>query len=252
MEKFNLIFGDCLNEMPKLIDRGVKVDMILADLPYGLTQNDWDSIIPMDKLWRHYKKIIKPNGAIILTASQPFASQLVMSNMRDYRYDLVWFKKGKSTGFLNANKMPLRSHEHILVFYSKLPTYNPQKTSGNPNNKKGSHSRGKKQTNNNYGKFDQSFESPLTNKKFPHSVLEFASVHPPTHPTEKPVDLMRWLIYSYTNKGDLVLDNTMGSGTTGVACMNTERQFIGIEKEREYFDHAEKRIRAESTIIRLF
>lgn len=251
-KKFNLICGDCLSEMPKLFTQGIKVDMILADLPYGQTQNDWDSIIPLDELWTQYRKIIKANGAIVLTAGQPFASELIMSNKKQYRYDLIWFKKGKATGFLNANRMPLRSHEHILIFYTESPAYNPQKTKGGINHSKGSHSRGKKQTNNNYGKFNQDFQSAPTTDKFPLSVLEFNSVHPPIHPTEKPVDLMRWLILTYTNENEIVLDNTMGSGPTGIACMKTGRQFIGIEKEQKYFEIAEHRISAEANQTKLF
>ena len=165
-----------------------------------------------------------------------------MSNRKHFRYDLIWYKLGKSTGFLNANKMPLRSHEHIIIFYKELPTYNPQKVKGRPNHSKGSHSRGNKQTNNNYGTFDQTFQSPPIDDKFPLSVVEFASVHPPIHPTQKPVDLMRWLIKTYTNEGERIFDGYSGSGTTALACIKEKRSFIGSEMKKEYYDMAHKLI----------
>lgn len=236
-----LIQGECLAEMAKLPSGSI--DLILCDLPYGTTKNKWDVVIPFAPLWAQYERLIKPNGAIVLTAQSTFAYELALSNKKLFRYDLVWHKKGKATGFLNANRMPLRNHELILVFYKSLPTYNPQKTQGEPNHRKqGSHSRGTKQTNNNYGKFDQSFESEPTTDKFPLSILTFASVHPPIHPTQKPVDLMEYLIRTYTNEGETVLDNCMGSGTTGVACQRSNRNFIGIENDPHHFQTAHNRL----------
>ena len=149
---------DCYETLCNLQDGSV--DFLLQDPPYGVTQNEWDKIPDLAKMWEQWLRVVKPNGAIVFTAQQPFVSDLIESQRRLFGYDLIWYKQGKATGFLNANRMPLRIHEHILVFYKELPTYNPQKLKGKPNHSKGSHSRGKKQTNNNYGKFDQSFQSP--------------------------------------------------------------------------------------------
>lgn len=229
---------DCLIGMQRIPAKSV--DAIICDLPYGTTKNAWDVVIPFDALWERYERMIKDNGAIILFGQGTFAYKLALSNEKLFRYDLIWSKKGKATGFLNANKMPLRSHESILLFYKKLPTYNPQKTEGVG----GGHSRGKgdKITNNCYGKFDNQVYSSPTEGKHPLSILEFPSVHPPVHPTQKSDLLIEWLIKSYTNEGDTVLDNTMGSGTTGVACVNTDRNFIGFELDKTYFEIAKNRI----------
>ena len=214
--------------------------MILCDLPYGTTSCSWDIIIPFEPLWEQYKRIIKDNGAIVLTASQPFTSALVMSNVEMFKYDLVW-NKNLATGFLNANRMPLRSHEEILIFYKKQPIYNPQKIKGKKN-----HSRGKNKckTNNLYG-YHKIAEDNFTELKHPKSVLEIQKEHPSKtiHPTQKPVALFEYLIKTYTNENDLVLDNCAGSGTTGIACINTKRNYILIEKEKEYYDIIIKRIK---------
>ena len=246
VNNIELYHGNCLQVMDSLIEQGIKVDMILCDLPYGVTKNDWDKdIIPLDKLWEGYNKIIKDNGAIVLFGQDKFTAKLMMSNIKNHRYNLIWDKVLKS-GFLNYNRMPLRQHEDICVFYKKLPTYNPQKFEG----EKESHSSGTKSMeeyrNCNYGKFENVDNSKKHGKmKFPISILKFEKPHPSiaVHPTQKPVDLLEWLIKTYTNENEIVLDNTMGSGSTGVACMNTNRRFIGIEQNEEYLDIACQRIK---------
>jgi site-specific DNA-methyltransferase (adenine-specific) len=231
---------DCIDTLKKIND--ASIDLILQDPPYGVTQNKWDIAPDLDLMWGEWLRVIKNNGAIIFTAQQPFVTDLINSQRNYFRYDLIWEKIGKATGFLNANRMPLRNHEHILVFYKNLPTYNPQKVKGNKNHRKGNNSRGKKQTNNNYGDFDQSFESEPTDDKFPLSVLSFKSVHPPEHPTQKPIDLMRWLIRTFTNEGSTVFDGYSGVGTTAVACLMENRNFIGAEISQDYHKLAIKRI----------
>jgi site-specific DNA-methyltransferase (adenine-specific) len=217
------------------------VDMILCDLPYQVTKNSWDSLLPFPPLWAQYERIIKPNGAIVLTAQDKFTAKLILSNEKMHRYNLIW-SKSRSTGFLNANRMPLRAHEDICVFYRQLPTYNPQFTQGKPNHvKEGGLSNNK--VNNNYGDFGQVVLKKTT-RKHPKSVIEVGAINPAelVHPTQKPVPLMEWLIKTYTNEGDTVLDNCMGSGSTGVGCINTTRHFIGIEKDPHYFEVASQRI----------
>ena len=229
--------ADCLTLMKGIPDKSI--DMILCDLPYGTTACKWDTIIPFEPLWEQYKRVIKDNGAIVLTASQPFTSALVMSNPDWFKYDLIWDKE-LATGFLNANRMPLRSHEEVLVFYKSQPIYNPQKNIGEKN-----HSRGKNKckTNNLYG-YHKIAEDNFTELKHPKSVLNIRKEHPSKtiHPTQKPVALFEYLIKTYTNEGDLVLDNCAGSGTTGIACKNTNRNYILIEKEPEYIDIINKRL----------
>ncbi len=234
----NLMFGDCLERMKEIPDGSV--DMILADPPYGTTACKWDSIIPLEPMWAELKRIIKPNGAILMTASQPFTSALVMSNPKMFRYDLVW-EKTMATGALNANKMPLRAHESILVFYSSLPTYNPQKKDGKPYRKVlrakmvGKCYRG-------MGLADE-FEQVNLGERQPRSVFKISNPnHKGLHPTQKPVALMEYLIKTYTNEGETVLDFVMGSGTTGVAATNLNRKFIGIEKDAGYFEVAKQRL----------
>lgn len=228
----------------KLI-RDKSIDMILCDLPYGVTaQNKWDVIIPFDALWKEYNRIIKDNGAIVLTAIQPFTSMLVMSNPKMFRYDITW-RKNKSTGFLNAKKMPLRAHEDILVFYKKLPVYNPQKTTGHkPANAYTKHSG----DGTNYGKTKTGITGGGQTDRYPTSVLDIKVMNNDDkdkfHPTQKPVELFEWLIKTYTNIGDVVLDNCIGSGTTAIACINTGRNWIGFELEEEYLNRAEERIKA--------
>ena len=230
-----LLLGDCLERMAEIADGSV--DMVLCDLPYGTTACKWDSVIPFAPLWAHYRRVCKPNAAIVLTASQPFTSALVMSNAKDFRYSLVWDKKG-TTGFQTAKIMPLRRHEDIVVFYQAKPTYNPaMEVRGAPRKKGGS-----KTDNGCYGEL-RSSES-FNNEYYPTSVIEISNASKVglQHPTQKPVALMEYLIRTYTNAGEVVLDNTMGSGTTGVACALTGRNFIGIERDDAYFAIAQRRI----------
>lgn len=218
--------------------------MVLCDLPYGVTRNKWDSEINLDQLWRQYKRIVKPNGAIVLFGQGLFSAKLILSNPKMYRYSLVW-DKVLTTGFLNANRMPLRSHEDIHVFYQKQPVYNPQKFLGKP-----CHSRGKAQgrmandvsDNRNYGDYEI---LPLNgNMKFPTSILKYERPHPSTidHPTQKPLALCEYLIKTYTNPGDTILDNCMGSGTTGAAAIDLGRDFFGIELDDTYYRVSQRRI----------
>lgn len=235
----SLCLGDCLEVMPKIAEKSV--DLILCDLPYGRTKNKWDCIIPFEALWENYLRVLKPNGAVVLFADGMFMAELMLSNKKMWKYNIIWDKVLVS-GFLNANKQPLRSHEELIVFYNKQPTYNPQKFKGKPNHSKGI---SKKNTNNNYGKFEiVDNREDLGDMKHPRSIWTFQKPHPSkmVHPTEKPLDCIEYIIKTYTNEGDLILDNCMGSGTTGVGCCKLNRQFIGIEKEEKYFDVSVSRI----------
>lgn len=235
-----LLLGDCLEKMKEITDGSV--DMVMADLPYGTTQNKWDSVIPLEPLWREYRRVCKPSAAIVLTASQPFTSALVMSNLTAFKYDWCW-RKPKGTGHLNAKKQPMRDKEDVLVFYREQCTYNPQFTAGTPYKDKAGkdHSASTSMTGS-YGAYTN-YREDNDGKRYPKQVIEFGVVERGTqHPTQKPVALMEYLIRTYTNEGQTVLDNTMGSGTTGVACANTGRQFIGIERDEAYFAIAKKRI----------
>ena len=237
---FLLMQGDCLELMRDI--PGGSVDLILCDLPYGTTQNKWDSVLPMDALWKEYKRICR--GAVVLTATQPFTSALVMSNMEQFKYDWVW-RKPKGTGHLNAKKQPMRDKEDILVFYAKQPTYNPQFGSGTPyKNKAGKDHSACTSMTGSYGAYTNKRDDS-DGRRYPKQVLEFGVVERGTvHPTQKPVALMEYLIRTYTNEGMTVLDNCMGSGTTGVACVNTGRNFIGMEMDAGYFEIARQRIEA--------
>lgn len=242
--KLNTIYNeDCLVGMSRIPDGSV--DLIISDLPYGVTKNKWDSVIPLDELWKHYKRVIKENGAIVLFGQGMFTARIMLSNEKWYRYNLIW-EKDRPTGFLNAKKMPLRSHEDIVVFYKKLPTYNPQFWEGKPLHGMGNKFRNVQSVNNNYGKFDRrknpSAKREGDTKKYPRSVLSFKKEHPPIHPTQKSVELVEWLVKTYSNKGDTVLDSCMGSGTTAIACLNTDRQFIGFELDEEYHKLSLERI----------
>ncbi len=250
--------GDCLEVMKDIADKSV--DMILCDLPYGCTaRNKWDVIIPFEDLWNQYKRIIKQNGAIALFGKQPFTSMMIMSNADMYKYNLVW-RKNLKTGNLNARKRPMGAFEDIMIFYKNPPTYNPQQIprtyqvpSGNKFNSKTT----------NYGKQKEIYIDRQSDWLMPDDVIDYEDgyaldaldlenemlyikcVHNSSgkvHPTQKPVELLEWLIKTYTNKGDIVLDNCMGSGSTGVACLNTGRKFIGIEIDDGYFHIAEQRI----------
>jgi site-specific DNA-methyltransferase (adenine-specific) len=243
MDKFKLYKGDCLDLFKNIEDKSV--DMILCDLPYEVTKNKKDIKIPFEPLWENYERVIKDNGAIVLFAQGIFYVDLVNSNRNLFRYDIVWDKK-LTTGFLNAKRMPLRQHEHIAVFYKKPPTYNPQFKKGKPLHSKGKSYKDKDPKNQNYGKFDSTDDSRAgSTDKYPTSIFSFQKPHPSVavHRTEKPVDLLKELISTYTNPGDLVLDNTMGSGNTGVAALELDRRFIGIEMDLEYFDLAVERIK---------
>ncbi len=230
--EFKLMLGDCLELMRELPD--ASVEMILCDLPYGTTRNKWDSLIDLPQLWFEYKRICR--GAIVLTAQTPFDKVLGVSNISMLRYEWIW-EKSKATGHLNAKRSPMKAHENILVFSGRQPTYNPQKTPGEPYKGGGGASK-----NDNYGEFAAVREGSVDGSRYPRSVLQFKHETKPMHPTAKPVALMEYLIRTYTNEGDLVLDNCMGSGTTGVACLNTGRRFIGMEKDEGYFQCAKSRI----------
>lgn len=247
MLEINKIYNqDCLIGMREIDDKSI--DMICCDLPYEvLNRNNqyaqWDTIIPFDKLWEQYERIIKDNGAIVLFGQGMFSAKLMMSNAKLWRYNLIW-EKDRPTGFLNSKRMPLRTHEDIMVFYKSLPTYNPQMTYAP---EKRNHSVGSgvhKNTNQCYGEFGR-VEQVITDYKYPRSIVKINKEHfcnGDEHPTQKPVELIEWLVKTYTNEGDLVLDNCMGSGTTGVACVNTNRNFIGFEITDEYYKSASKRI----------
>lgn len=229
---------DCLWIMDSIPDHSI--DLILCDLPYGTTQNKWDIMLPLEKLWEQYMRISK--GAIVLHAAQPFTSLLVSSNLKHFKYDWIW-EKTKATGHLNAKKQPLRNKEDILVFYKKQPTYNPQMTQGEPyKNKAGKDHSSQSSMTGSYGKYSN-YRPDNEGTRYPKQILKFNVVQRGTlHPTEKPVALLEYLIKTYTNPGDLVLDNCMGSGSTGEAALRTGRKFIGIEKDKDFFDIASNRI----------
>lgn len=245
MSNIELYWGDCLKIMDGLIADGVKVDAILCDLPYGTTRNKWDSCIDLSELWKRYKKIIKENGVIALTAQTPFDKVLGCSNLEWLKYEWIW-EKSKSTNFLNVKKSPLKAHENILIFYNKQPLYNPQMKEGKPYNK----GLIKSQCGNGtYGNFNAKERINESGMRFPRDVLYFKTSETEGktyHPTQKPIALMEYLIKTYTNEGDLVLDNCMGSGTTGVACKNLNRNFIGIELDLNYYMIAQERINADN------
>jgi len=283
MKEIELIQGDCLEVMDRLIEQGVKVDAIIADPPYGITACKWDSIIPFNRyieiregkgdvtkivyedeailhlckqgmsyeealkffnseskegMWERLNKLIKSNGAIVLFGSEPFSSALRMSNIKNYKYDWIWEKVRPSNPML-AKKQPLRYHELTSVFYSKQCLYNPQKTKGKNNHKNG------KFGGNHFNQITQTesiYLNNTNNMKYPKTILRFKSDTTRIHPTQKPIALMEYLIKTYTNEGETILDFTMGSGSTGVACKNLNRKFIGIELDEKYFEIANKRI----------
>jgi len=238
----NLMQGDCLERM-KEIESG-SVDMVLTDPPYGTTACKWDSVIPLEAMWEQLKRVIKPNGAIVMTASQPFTTVLIASNLKDFKYCWVW-EKSKASNFLQAGYMPLKAHEDICVFCEKAkPTYNPQLTYGKPY--KGGTSNGGSNSDTVNNVPNPMFRrDSLDGARKPRTVQYFKVEKPHKtlrHPTQKPVALMEYLIKTYTNEGEIVLDFTMGSGTTGVACANLNRDFIGIEMDLDYFNIALERI----------
>ena len=240
-------FGDCLELMKNIPDGSI--DMICADLPYGTTQNKWDSIIDLDKLWLEYNRVTKINGAMVFTSMQPFTSQMIMSNLKFFKYDWIW-QKPKGTGHLNAKKQPMRDKEDIIVFYRKQCKYNPQMTKGTPYKDKAGkdHSEKTSMTGSygdytNYREINTGFRYPKQVQKFP--VVERGSVHP----TQKPTELIEFLIKTYTDEGELVLDNTAGSMTTGIACINTNRNCILMENTFEIYKRGVNRIKEHLNML---
>ena len=238
-DNYKLLHGDCLERMKEIPDGSV--DLILTDPPYGTTNCRWDSVIPFELMWEQLKRIIKPSGTIVLFGSEPFSSALRMSNIKQYKYDWIW-DKSKATGFLNSKKQPLRSHEIISVFYDKQPKYNPQMRLAEPYNK----GVRKEQTDDDvYGSFNQVEVKNDTGLRYPRSVQYFKTAEHEGgfHKSQKPVALLEYLINTYTNENETVLDFTFGSCSTGVACLNTNRKFIGIELDNDYFDIGAERMR---------
>lgn len=230
-----LLNGDCLEILPTLEDNSV--DLLLVDLPYGTTACKWDSIIPLDKLWEQYNRVCKENAAMVFTAAQPFTTILAASNIKNFKYEWIW-EKPQGTNPMNAKIMPLKSHENILVFYRKKPTYNPQMWQSTPYQ---GFSSNTSKIGEVYGSAQSKHRDNPEGTRYPKTVLKFKQ-EKGLHPTQKPVALMEYLINTYSNRYDVVLDNCMGSGTTGIACLNTDRQFIGIESDSAFFEIATQRI----------
>ena len=242
MELDKIYNMDCLEGMKQIPDGSV--DAIICDLPYGTTRNTWDSVIPLDRLWEQYKRIAKKNAAICLFAQTPFDKVLGYSNLEWLKYELIW-KKTRATGHLNAKFMPMKVHENVLIFYKELPTYNPQFTKGEPYI---SHCNGH---SSNYG-YQAGAVIVNDGIRYPQDIVEYTSEMDGFHPTQKPVDLLRYLIRTYSNEGDTILDNCMGSGTTAVACIKEKRHFIGFELNKDYYDKACQRIESERRQLTLF
>lgn len=247
MIEVNKIYCEnCLLGMQRIPDKSI--DMILCDLPYGTTQCSWDAIIPFNELWLQYERVIKDNGAIVLFGAEPFSSHLRLSNIKLFKYDWIWDKK-KGTGFLNAKKQPMRNHETISVFYKQQCTYNPQKTFGHVKKKS---FRAKHLQTDVYGDMNNDYTYEST-ERYPRSIQEFSTdtQNISLHPTQKPVALFEYLIKTYTNEGETVLDNCMGSGTTAIACINTNRNYIGFEKEGKYYNVIQERIKNHAPQLKL-
>ena len=246
--------GDCLDIMPGM--EAASVDLILCDLPYGSTQCHWDSVIPFKPLWKQYKRLIKKNGAIVLTGSQPFTSALIMSNIEWFRYEWVYEKS--HTGHLNCKKRPMINHENILVFGECLPEYYPQMSKKNKDNirhfSESDHKGHNQQQPDSYGNFKRGvFRTIPINESYPSTIIKFNMYRNNIiHSTQKPVKLFEYLIKTYTNKGETILDNTIGSGTTAAAAYNTDRKWIGIEKDPEIYEKACQRIWKDTRQIRMF
>lgn len=239
-----LVNADCFDVFP-FIETG-SIDAIICDLPYGTTQNKWDSVLPLDKLWNEYKRILKPKGVVILFAQIPFSITLGASNLKWLKYEWIW-EKDQGTGHLNAKKRPMKNHENILVFYEQIGTYNPQKTIGHkPTNK--SRTLDVENDVRNYGKHIDKGGRGGNTDRYPTSIFKhntvngFSKVDPIEHPTQKPLGLIEMLVKTYTNEGDMILDNTCGSGTTNLAALKLNRKSIGIEKEKQYYDVAVRRL----------
>ena len=238
---------DCMEGMKQIPDKSI--DMVLCDLPYGTTQNKWDEVLPFNALWKEYERIIKDNGAIVLTSSGLFTAQLMLSNPRFFKYKMIWVKS-KATNFLNAKRQPLRKYEEVCVFYKKQPTYNPQMTEGIPYDK----GIRKQQPTGSYGDFDP-VHVRSTGQRYPNDLLYFKTAESEGevfHSTQKPVALFEYLIKTYTNEGETVLDNCMGSGTTAIACLNTDRQYIGFELDEDYFRMATERLEKHKAQLNMF
>ena len=231
----DLHLGDCLNILPTLPDDSI--DMVMVDLPYGTTACKWDSIIPLDFLWEQYNRICKKNAAMLFTSAQPFTTTLASSNINNFRYEWIW-EKPQGTNPMNAKVMPLKSHENILVFYRSKPTYNPQMWYSTPYS---GFSSDTSKIGEVYGNQQSKHRDNPEGSRYPKTVLKFKQ-EKGLHPTQKPVGLMEYLIKTYTNEGDTILDNTMGSGTTGVACVNCNRSFVGIEMDKKYYQISKERI----------
>lgn len=248
-EIINQLFeGDCLKYLKQFPDNSI--DMVLCDLPYGTTQNKWDSVVPLSKLWKEYERVVKDNGAIVLTSQGLFTAQLMMSNPKMFKYKWIW-EKSKPTNFLNAKKQPLRKYEDVCVFYKKQPTYNPQMTKGEPYNK----GIRKNQLSGSYGDF-QPVHVHSDGERYPIDIIYFKTAESEgrvIHPTQKPIELGRYLVRTYSNPGDLILDNTFGSGSFLVAALLEGRNFVGVEKNKnvelfkkidiDFIDEAKKRLR---------
>ncbi len=244
-DRYSLYQGDCLDIMDELIEQNIKVDMILTDIPYGTTQCKWDSVIPFEPMWERINNLIKNNGCIALFGSEPFTSTLICSNIKDFKYNWIW-QKNKTTGFLNAKKQPLNDNETISIFYKKQCTYNPQMTQAEKIYKRGLVTRDKEnniQQSDCYGE-QKTFIQEDNGLRYPKRIQYFNNndTQNQLHPTQKPVELLEYLMNTYTNKNETVLDFTMGSGSTGVACIKTNRKFIGIELDETYFNIAKDRI----------
>lgn len=239
--KIQLLRGNCLELMKEIPDKSV--DMILADLPYGVTACRWDEVIPFEKLWPEYERVCKSNGVIVLFGTEPFASAMRLSNKELYRYDWIW-EKSKCSNFLSARKQPLKYHENILVFSKPKSIYNPQLSEGKPYKRDRTKEHFIIPTTKNT---DNKTVTISDGRRYPKTILRFKSEQHNVHPTQKPVALLEYLIKTYTNEGDIVLDNCMGSGSTGVACVNLNRDFIGMELKQEYFNIAKERIHKAQT-----
>ena len=245
--------GDCLEVMKDIADKSV--DCVICDLPYGTTVCKWDSVIPFEPLWKEYKRIIKDNGAICLFGCEPFSSQLRMSNLNMYKYDWYW-EKSKATNFLNSKKQPLRCIESISIFYNSQPIYHPQMVEGEPYNK-GYRSDKYQDVNRDSttGTYKSSYIANIDGKRYPKNKLYFKTAESEgnvVHPTQKPVALLEYLVKTYTNENEIVLDNCSGSGSTAVACKNTKRRFICIEKDKNYYDLSVERLKKAYTKKHLF
>ena len=238
MSSITIKQGDCLELMKDIPDESI--DMVLADPPYGITsRNKWDKVIPFAPMWEQLHRITRKNTPILMFAQLPFGSDLIQSNRKEYRYEWIW-QKSHPQGFLNANRMPMRSHENILVFYKRLPRYNPQFWMSDRYRTRG----GSKATSPNYRNYNQTEYTKKTKERYPVDIIKYSNAdnNNKLYPTEKPVDLLEYLIKTYTDEGDTVLDFCMGVGSCGIACQNTNRKFIGFELDKEYFEIAKNRL----------